>query len=323
MVRSLLIGVGAGLVAALLFASILSGSALAIFLFYLAPLPIMIVALGWTHLSGLAAALVGASILGLGLTPLVGVVFAVAVALPAWLLAYLAMLGRPSPVADGQTEWYPLGRIVATASIIGLVLGLLAIVTLGPSADAFRAAIASAIEAVIREQLGTPDDSALVLPDGRDGKPFTAFMAILVPPAIIVFWIVTTLFNLWLAGRIVRTSGRLARPWPDVPATRLPRLMAPALGLSVIASLLPAVVGIAGEFAASAFATAFMIAGFAAIHDTTRGASARPVILGGLYVVCLVMSWALVVVALFGLADHIFDLRSRWASKGRPSNDNS
>jgi hypothetical protein len=323
MVRTLLIGIGAGLVAALLFASILSGSALAIVLFYLAPLPIMIVALGWTHLSGLAAALVGSAILGVGLTPLIGVVFALAVALPAWFLAYLVMLGRASPAGQGQTEWYPLGRIVATAVIIGLGLAFLSIVALGPGADEFRTSIAAAVEAVIREQLGTPADSPLVLPDGRDGKPFTDFMAIVVPPAIIVFWIVTTLFNLWLAGRIVRTSGRLTRPWPDLAATRLPPLAAPALGLSVVASFLPAVIGLAGEFASSAFATAFMIVGFAAIHDTTRGASARPVVLGGLYVVCLVMSWVLVIVALFGLADHIFDLRARWASKGRPSNDNS
>ena len=43
----LLIGLGAGIVSALLFVSLASGSLLSIALFYLAPLPIMLAGLGW------------------------------------------------------------------------------------------------------------------------------------------------------------------------------------------------------------------------------------------------------------------------------------
>ena len=52
-----LIGIGAGAAAALLFASVTTGSWLAVGLFYLAPLPIMIAGLGWSHWSALIAAL--------------------------------------------------------------------------------------------------------------------------------------------------------------------------------------------------------------------------------------------------------------------------
>jgi hypothetical protein len=321
MVSLLLIGLGAGLASALLFASILSGSALAIALFYAAPLPVMIVALGWTHLSGLVAALVGAAVLAAGLSPLVGLVFAAAISLPAWLLSYLVMLGRPKP--DGATEWYPIGRVVAAACLLAAAIGAGAVLGIGPSFDDFRAAMTQGVELVLRDQLGIPSGQPVQFPDGTDAQAFIAFMSIVVPPAILVFWIVTTLFNLWLAGRIVRTSGRLTRPWPDLAATRLPRRMAPAFGAALIASFVPGMLGLIGELAAAALATGFMIVGFAAVHDATRGAPARAMILGGLYVICLVMSWALVAVAAFGLADHLFDLRSRWAAKGRPSNDNS
>ena len=59
MMQIVLVGLGAGAAAALLFASVASGSLAAIVLFYLAPLPILIAALGWSHLAGLIAAGVG------------------------------------------------------------------------------------------------------------------------------------------------------------------------------------------------------------------------------------------------------------------------
>ena len=60
-----LIGIGAGAAAALLFASVASGSWLSIILFYLAPLPVMIAGLGWSHWSALIAAFTGAVALAL------------------------------------------------------------------------------------------------------------------------------------------------------------------------------------------------------------------------------------------------------------------
>ena len=49
MMQVTLIGIGAGAATALLFASVASGSALSVLLFYLAPLPILIAAMGWSH----------------------------------------------------------------------------------------------------------------------------------------------------------------------------------------------------------------------------------------------------------------------------------
>ena len=57
MMQVLLIGIGAGAVAALIFAALASGSLLSMVLFYLAPLPILIAALGWSYAAGIAAVL--------------------------------------------------------------------------------------------------------------------------------------------------------------------------------------------------------------------------------------------------------------------------
>src|SRR5215475_7705120 len=116
MKQVILIGAGAGTAAALMFGSVTSGVGLSVILFYLAPLPIMIVALGWSHWAGLTAALAAAALLGGAFGILFFATFLASVGAPAWWLGYLALLGRP--VVNGgapHMEWYPPGRLVLWA----------------------------------------------------------------------------------------------------------------------------------------------------------------------------------------------------------------
>src|SRR6476646_6537678 len=120
MIAIVLIAMAAGSASALMFASIISGALISLLLFYLAPLPLMVAALGWGPLSatigGIAAASGLAAIFGLPYS----IAFVVTIALPAWWLGHLALLGRPlagvaagngaAPVAP-PLEWYPVGRI--------------------------------------------------------------------------------------------------------------------------------------------------------------------------------------------------------------------
>ncbi|MFN3673995.1 MAG: hypothetical protein ACK4VM_18990, partial [Bosea sp. (in: a-proteobacteria)] len=88
------VGIGAGLVSALLFAVVITGSPLAVLLYSAAPLPIFIASLGWNHRSGLVATAAGAIAVAIALVPSAGAAFAVIIALPAWWIAYLALLAR-------------------------------------------------------------------------------------------------------------------------------------------------------------------------------------------------------------------------------------
>ena len=121
-----LIGIGAGAAAALLFASVTSGSLLSVLLFYLAPLPMMIAGLGWSHWSALIGALAGALALAAMFGPVFFFAFLASAGLPAWWLTYLAMLARP--VATGGNggapalEWYPPGRLVMWAAILAALV---------------------------------------------------------------------------------------------------------------------------------------------------------------------------------------------------------
>src|SRR5476651_2705888 len=121
MIAVLLIALAAGCASALMFASIISGALISLVLFYLAPLPLMMAALGWGPLCATIGGIAAASCLGAMFGIPYCIAFAVMVALPAWWLGHLALLGRPvtggvspgngaAPVAP-DLEWYPVGRI--------------------------------------------------------------------------------------------------------------------------------------------------------------------------------------------------------------------
>src|SRR5258707_15693315 len=96
MIAIIIIAIAAGCASALMFASIISGALVSLLLFYLAPLPLMVAALGWGPLcatiGGIAAATGLGAIFGLPYC----IAFAATIALPAWCLGYLALLGRPT-----------------------------------------------------------------------------------------------------------------------------------------------------------------------------------------------------------------------------------
>lgn len=158
MIQLVFIAIGAGAAAALLFASVASGSIVATLLFYLAPLPIMIAALGWSHWAGLAAALGAAGALGGILGFYFSAAFLVGAGLPAWWLGYLALLARPLP--QGDVEWYPVGRLVMWAAIIGTVAVLIAIPTFGTDRESLQAGLRSAFERAMR----LPDAGGAAIP---------------------------------------------------------------------------------------------------------------------------------------------------------------
>lgn len=321
MSRILLIGTAAGLASALLFASVFSGSLLALGLCFLSPLPIMIVGTGWSNRAGLSAALT-AALVCIAVSPALGLAFALTQAAPAWLLAHLVMLGRRE--GDVITEWYPLGQVVTIAALMAAAIGIIGVFSIATTYKAYVTAMDQGVEDMLRMATDTPTGSPLVIPDIDDATVFVRAFAMVLPLLSSAVWVFSMLFNLWIAGRVVKTSGRLARPWPDLPAMRLPRWIGPLLLASGFAAFLPGMAGLCGRVALAAVITPFAIFGYSALHDLTRGVSGRPAILAAVYAITVVLNWiAIGIVTLFGLLDHFFDLRGRIASHRRPANDNS
>src|SRR3954451_109082 len=95
MIAIIAIALAAGAASALMFASTMSGALISLVLINLAPLPLMVAAIGWGPLSAALGGVAAAGVLGV----LIGLPYAgaytVAAALPAWWLGHLVMLVRP------------------------------------------------------------------------------------------------------------------------------------------------------------------------------------------------------------------------------------
>jgi hypothetical protein len=314
MMQIVLIGLGAGTAAALLFASVVSGATVAMLLLLLAPLPILIVALGWSHWAGLVAAATGAACLAV-----VGVDFLAAflfgVGLPAWWLGYLALLARPAPAPNGH-QWYPIGRLVLWAACINALIVGTTLLSLGTDLaslqNALRAVLDSRLDEVIGEQLENPDDAARLVD----------VMVMFVPGAAAASFTLSTVLNLWLAGRIVKISGRLQRPWPRLSDMRFPSFAPAVLGAAVAGSFLPDLIGISFSALAASLMIAHVLLGLTVIHALTVGLSGRGFILGCVYAAIGVFGWPirwpLLFVGLLGIADALLDLRGLIARRRGP-----
>jgi hypothetical protein len=316
MVQILFIGIAAGAASALLFASLASGSLLAIALFYLAPLPILLAALGWSHVAAIVASLVAAGALALIFGGWFFLAFLVGVAAPAWWLGYLALLARPAG-ADGALEWYPVGNLIVWAALLAAILVCLVILNFGLDADSFRAGLRRAFQQILRAQAGTPADKPLVLPGVSDPSRLIELMVVIIPPAAAVLATVTNVVNLWLAAQVVKISGRLRRPWPDLPAMTFPTYVPALLAGAVLASFAPGLLGILAGVVAAALLMAYGILGFAVLHKITGGLSGRPLMLAGTYALVVVFGWPVLFMTMLGLADTALDLRNR-ISRNRP-----
>jgi Predicted membrane protein (DUF2232) len=324
MKQVILIGVGAGTAAALMFGSVTSGVGLSVILFYLAPLPIMIVALGWSHWAGVTAAVAAAALLGGAFGMLFLATFLASVGAPAWWLGYLALLGRP--IANGGSahiEWYPPGRLVLWAATIGAVVVVGALATFGGDEATIRHGLRNAVEQIFRVQTGTPADAALQFPGIQDGDRVVEMLVSVLPPAAAVIAALTLTGNLWLAGQAVKLSGRLQRPWPDLNAVSLPPLAVASYGALLAGALLPDLAGLVASVFAATMTVAFAIIGFAVLHTATRHTRGRAVVLCGAYACVVVLIWPVVMVTLVGVAETLFGLRRRLPRRGPPATHNT
>ena len=141
------IAVGAALASALLFLVLAQGS-LAGILALFAPLPIMIAALGWGHRTGLLAAGIASLFFLPALSLPYAITYLIEFGLPAWYLAFLALLARSGaadaalPSGAAPQVWYPLGHLVLWSA--GIAAALVALSLFALMSDASEEAMKAA-----------------------------------------------------------------------------------------------------------------------------------------------------------------------------------
>jgi predicted membrane protein DUF2232 len=321
MITTLLIGFAAGCASALMFASIISGALISLLLFYLAPLPLMMTALGWGPLSatlgGIAAAAGLGAIFGLPYC----IAFALTIAVPAWWLGHLVLLGRPAssgiPSDQGAAaptapvmEWYPVGRILLWIAGFAALTTAAALLTLGSDSTAIFGALRHGLLRMI---------------GGRDGSSATGetehwidALVTIAPAAAAIVATMTLTLNLWLAAKITRTSGRLHRPWPDLKSAALPPMTLVALSVAIAFCFGGGLLAIVAQIGTATLMIAYALTGFAVLHTLTLAMKSRGLWLSCIYALVLVFGWPVIAMIGLGVADGLFGIRHRYLQRRPP-----
>ncbi|WP_340159816.1 DUF2232 domain-containing protein [uncultured Hoeflea sp.] len=279
---SLLVGLFAGVSAALLLISARSSSSVLFAQLSVAAfaLPILIAGLGWSNFASTVAIASAMAVIGLLATPQDALIYGVIALAPAAWIAHLSNLARPAEEIggpEGAVAWYPLSDILFSIAIcvcIGVVGVGLATGNLVDQIDHFY----DASVATLKDSNSSYEVSAEELAQ-------TKRLILLLLPKILATttaatW-VTILLGCWyVASAIVRQSGRSKRPKDDLPSQlRMPRNGIIALAAGIVLSFVDGGIGLIGWTICGAFGMGFIVAGFAIAHHRTRGRPSRGLLL--------------------------------------------
>ena len=316
MVQRTAIAFGAGVVAALLFAVMAKGTALAMALAFLAPLPIVIASFNWGLDMGAVAALTACGGVAALVDPLSGALFGASIALPAWALSALtvsraSLFWRGTNDGEATPSWRPVGIIVAAAAVIGALTGLGALVSI----IVFYGGYQKGIEALVAPpDLQEALAEMIVLPPGMTVVEFASLVVRMLPLMLAAAIFLMLCANLYVGARVAQVSQALKRPWPNLPESLvLPQVLGVALVLCLgLALILADPPRQAAWIGVGAFATAYALQGLALAHAMTRGLKIRNPLLFVLYLACaLEPRWTFPALTFFGLVESFLSLRAR------------
>ena len=307
--ENIVISVLGGIAAALIFAVVTRGGAGGLMLAHLAPLPIMIIALGYGVRHGASAALLATAILSVYPHPVVGMVYAVMVAGPAWLACYAAS-GAPRGRRDFITSNFPGWAALAPAVVIALTVSLWLIVatlsfgSLDDALNPIRARAFIVLDEMIKENKS--------LEGKLDPVALSGSVAMAVPAFIASYTVMLHIVNLWIAGRLTLASGLLTRPWPDIAeGFRLPKFVGAVFLSGLALSLFNGPSVAVGYVLVASMGLILSFQGLAVAHARLRDRRNGMIMLAIMYFVVGLLGWPLVLFVLIGLMDLIVDFRSR------------
>ncbi len=297
---SLLVGACAGLVSALLSLSAGQPSLLSIFLLAAAALPVLIASLGWGNNAGIAAVLSAGLVIAIITGPMAALLFTTTTLVPSAWIGHLTTLARPAEEIGGpagSVVWFPLSGILA--QLCGLVT--VGLVILGFAVGYGEEIVSEIVETFVALMV---QQNPTYAPSEIGIEQMQQFFLLAMPAVQGSIWVLILFAAHYIACAIVRRSARMGRPKDDIPATlRMTRNSMFVFGAGLVLTFLPGVPALIGSALTGAYAAGFLMAGFAMLHDRTRGKSWRGLALSLCYVSVILFTLPIVLFLIAGLID--------------------
>ncbi|WP_421852090.1 DUF2232 domain-containing protein [Oricola sp.] len=298
-IQRLGIGALAGATTALLCVGFVNQSLLALLLYMISPVPLMVAGLGFGLSSALAGAFAAVAVALAMTNGLTATFVALAIAAPACAASYWLNLARPAEEIGGPRDmlaWFPLADVFFSISLLtGFAYVLIgARIGFGPE---LTGELAAEMARVFRET----DPQAQLSAEGI--ASLQRFIEVVIPVAQPFVWMLTLAASIYLALAVARRSGLIRRPKDDWPAgLRMPRVAVLALLAAILISFAPGALGSAASVFVGALGAGFVMAGYAMLHERTRGNSARTPLIVFAYLCTLLLSPVLLFFLIAGLA---------------------
>jgi hypothetical protein len=312
------ISIGGGLASAAVFAVLTKGTLPGLILAHFAPLPLVIVALGFGLRHGATSALLATALLSAWPHPQFGFAYAVMVAIPA-VLGCWAVYGAPWRGRDLLTDqlpaWATLAAAAALAFSVTAVLAALAAMngSLDEALNPLQARAYLLVERAINSQELAPE-----VKQRLDAKQISSAMAHAFPAMIAGYALLLQTLNLWGGARLTQISGRLGRPWPDIAAEyKVPRAVNAVFFLGLVLTFFEGLAGAVGLVLALTAGLLLAFQGLAVTHATLRGMRANVVVLTIIYLVLGLVGWPIILFTFIGVADAVFSFRERKAQRDK------
>lgn len=300
-----------GVAAAVIFAVVSRGGGGALLMAHVAPLPIMIVALGFGLVHGATAAILPTIILSVWPHPVIGMLFSMMVALPAFVACY-AISGAPRGRRDILSGNLPAWGALAPAVVLTLAVSIWLIVqtvihgSLNEALSEIQGRLFLLIEEVAKRQEAT---------DKVDAKELSGVIARAAPAFVASYSLLIHVANLWIAGRLAEGSKLLTRPWPDIAMEfRLPRLVGAFFATGLVLGLFSGPSPAIGMVLTATMGLLLAFQGLAVTHIYLRGSKSSALVLSIIYFMLGLLGWPLAMFTVLGLSDLVFDFRSRFAA---------
>jgi hypothetical protein len=314
MLNAIIIAVLAGLASSLLAAAAASGAGVGLVFALIAPLPLMIVAIGWNPLLAvLGGALTSAALIVLfrGST---GVVFAFLVTAPSYL-AGLAIWRSSASHSDETSPFFQPSNLVGLmclgAAFYAALVTLVGALSISFDYATLQGHLLRQSELVYRFMMRLAIDAPLPQVAGKDAQGFINAYAEAVAPLTTAMLALIYMVNVWLASKIVMKSNHLPINWQPVSNMSLPKFILPFLVATLLGGMLPGYLGFTLELMGVAGVMAVSALGYAAVHDATIGNSARGIILTVLWTLTLIFGLPALIMLMVGIAELAFGWREK------------